>query len=381
MQTARAGRLEPQAVEVVQVVAGMVADQPGRHGEGADGRQAVDDQIKQDRAGGVAIDRHGGRDHPDEQITGVGDRRIGQEPLQVRLGQGGEVAEGHRQRRDQRQDADPAGAVNNVAPHGPGVQRVDQDLHHRHEAGDLRAGGDPGRDRSRGPLVGVGRPLVERDRRDLEPEADEHQKNRHAPRDVPLQPERGSGRTSKGQGDPFKLGRSGQAVQQAQTEQEHRRGDRAIHEIFQAPFGRPPPRFLERRDHVETQRHHFERQEQRQQFLGGDQEHHPHARPAQQGVVFAPVVGEMPGHGQPDDQRQQSEDQDVHPHGQGIAGDRAEEQDRVEVRRYLAGRMRQAVEGQALAQERPEGVEKNPQAAEQSQAAEDHPPPRARNLP
>ena len=73
----------------------------------------------------------------------------------------------------------------------PREQGVQEHLHQCDEAGELRAGRDPRRHRRGRPFVGVGRPLVERHRRDLEPEADQHQQDRRRrPATLSAQPAR-----------------------------------------------------------------------------------------------------------------------------------------------------------------------------------------------
>ena len=75
---------------------------------------------------------------------------------------------------------------------GPGKKRVQEDLHQRDEAGELRAGCDPGRHR-RVPPRKHRRPLVKRHRGDLEPESHHQQEDRDGPGHVPREARRAPG--------------------------------------------------------------------------------------------------------------------------------------------------------------------------------------------
>ncbi len=219
--------------------------------------EGVDHQVIEHRAGGLrVVDRDARRRHADQDVAGMRDRRVGQHPLEVPLRQRGEVAVGHRHGRDHGDDPQPARAHDTGRRVRPGPQRVQEHLHQRHEAGELRAGGDPGRDRRRGAFVGVGRPLVERHRRHLEPEADQHQQDRRRPRDIAGEArfddvymigDRPRRDAAQHLADRLEVGRPRQAVEHAQPEEEQRRGDRAVDEVLQPALGRPPPRLLDRR--------------------------------------------------------------------------------------------------------------------------------------
>ncbi len=195
---------------------------------------------------------------------------------------------------------------------GVGAQGLDQDLQQGQDAGHLRPGGDPGRHRRRGPLVNIRCPLVERHGGHLEPESDQDQEHRDRAGEVAAQAGVAPP-VEQGPADPRQPGRPGQAVEQAQAEEEQSRRDRPVDEVFQARLGRPRPPLLEGRQQVEADRHHLQAQEERQQLLRGHQEHHPHARPERQGEVFAPVLGERPGGRERHHQSEQDARQRVQP--------------------------------------------------------------------
>ena len=289
MQIARSGCWKPEPVQVVDVVAVLVAHQPRRRGECADVGESINDQVVKDRAGGLRArpsNAHSG--HPHQDVAGVGDRRVRQHPLEVLAAQRREVAVGHRDGRDHRDDPDPARPEHARRRVRPGQKRVQEHLHHARRS--WRASS---RSRSRpppapAPLVCVGRPLVERHRRDLEPEAHQHEQDRHRPGHVARRGRRVPP-VSEQLLDPVELGRAGHAVDQAQAEEEERRRHRAVDEILEPRLRRAPPGFFECRAEVQADRHRLERQEERDQLLRGGQEHHSDRRPEQKREVLAPA--------------------------------------------------------------------------------------------
>ena len=106
------------------------------------------------------------------------------------------------------------------------------------------ADGEEGGHRRRRALVDVRRPHVERHRRNLEAEAgeQEHQAEHAAPM---------LGLPCAACAMPAKLDRAGKAVNQRRAVEQHARGQRAEHEIFEAGFGRAHRVAVDRRDHVE----------------------------------------------------------------------------------------------------------------------------------
>ena len=106
-----------------------------------------------------------------QDVARLGDRRIGQQPDEVRLAQGDEVADRHRQRRQHPEDRRP----HVVAAEEPDVEQLEKG----HEPSGLGRDRQEGGDRRGGALVRVGRPEVEGHRGDLEREADDDEEDPH----------------------------------------------------------------------------------------------------------------------------------------------------------------------------------------------------------
>ena len=106
-----------------------------------------------------------GRGHGHHHVAGVRDRRVGQQPLHVRLPVGGEVAEGAG---DGGQQADQPGDVQPRRGQGRRADGIDgRGEEHRQpgqqpQRGGLRGDGQEGADLGRGPLEDVRRPEMER---------------------------------------------------------------------------------------------------------------------------------------------------------------------------------------------------------------------------
>ncbi len=133
------------------------------HRERAQVHEGVDQQIDQDALEAVGVEaviRSG--DQAEQHVANVGDRGIGQQALQVALRQRGKVRAGHGGDRNEHQERNVSGAQREhhheqAQQHRPACG-LDRD---RHESGD--AGGRA--------FVGIGRPLVERNRGNFEQQA------------------------------------------------------------------------------------------------------------------------------------------------------------------------------------------------------------------
>ena len=104
------------------------------------------------------------RQHADQQEAGVGDRRVGQHPLDVGLRDRDDRADQHREDRDAPHHRPPVPADR--------AQRDVEDPQQRAERGHLGARGHERGDRGGRALVDVRGPLVERRGADLEQQAD-----------------------------------------------------------------------------------------------------------------------------------------------------------------------------------------------------------------
>ncbi len=122
-------------------------------------------------------------------------------------------------------------------------------------------------------LVGVRRPVVERDGRNLERDAGHHEREAH--RQSRRERHR-SGRDSEERGcDAVDAGRAGQAPDEGEPEQEDRRAERAEEEVLDRALGRIAVGLVVRREHVARQDHELEAQEEQQQVGRGREQHRP----------------------------------------------------------------------------------------------------------
>ena len=153
--------------------------------------------------------------------------------------------------------------------------------HEHRDAGDLGRGGEERGDRRRRALVDVGRPHVERHRRNLEAEAgeQEHQSERQA--DAAL---------GGGLGDAGERDRAAEAVNQRGAVEQHAGRQRAENEVFQPGLGRTHVVAADRRDHVERQAHQFEAEIERDQVGRRNQHQHAGGRQQDQHRILEPLL-------------------------------------------------------------------------------------------
>ena len=104
---------------------------------------------------------------------------------------------------------------------------------------------------------------MERHHRDLEPETDKDKEQRHH------QQRSAAGHLNRRR-DLVEVRGPGHAVQVAHPEQQERRRDCAEHEIFHGGFLRLEGALVERGEDVEAQAGQFQRDKDRDQFLGAD---------------------------------------------------------------------------------------------------------------
>ncbi len=138
-----------------------------------------------------------------------------------------------------------------------------EDPEHPGEAGGLHRRGHERHDRGGRALVHVGRPGVERRRRDLEAEADQHQAD--AGEQQALVGEAVGGQEV---GDADQVGGAGGAVDQGDAVQEERRGEAAEHEVLQGGLARAHPAAVHAGEHVDRDGEDLEAEEQDDEVLG-----------------------------------------------------------------------------------------------------------------
>ena len=95
-----------------------------------------------------------------------------------------------------------------------------------------------------------------------------------------------------GGGDARQAGRVGEAVEQAEAEEQEGGGHSAEEEVFERGFRGVRAVLVERGEDVEGEAEQFERDEDDEQVLRADQEHHAGGGDQDEQDEFADVVGE-----------------------------------------------------------------------------------------
>ena len=295
------------------------------HSEGAGRGEGIGQKIEEHRAGPA----HAAGDQADQHVADVGDRRVGEHPLQVRLRERDDVSDRHRDRRDHPEQRRPVG-------------RHAAQGHREHaDQGREGAGLGPGRDQRRHArrraLIHVGHPHVKRHRGDLEAEPD-HQ-----------EPEAGDEQRVTWSGsdrrrDPVQVRRAGGAVDERDAVEQERRGERAEEEIFHRRLARGELPLEHARQDVERERHQLEGQEHDDQVAGGGQQHHAGRREEHQRPVLARL-----GAG-----AAQVVHREQHDEGAGVADDHVEEQREVVEHDHVAERAPRRAPPRERRQERPD---------------------------
>ena len=162
---------------------------------------------------------------------------------------------------------------------------------------------------------------MERHRRYLEGEPDRDEDD---PND---QPARRFRRAGEQLGQAGKTGGPGKAVDQRDAVEQHPRGERAEHEIFEPRLGRTHRISIEAGGHVERQTLQLETDIKGDQVAGGDHDHHPDRREQDQDRELEPrdfvllVVAKT----QDDRDRRAGQHQCLHENGEGVGDEHAVE--------------------------------------------------------
>ena len=196
-----------------------VLDQRDR-GECPDCAEPVGDQVEQ--AAGEA--KGGGGDDADQDVTGVRDRGVGQQPLDVGLGDGDDRPDDHGEDGDGPHDRPPV-------PGQPAEGHV-EDSQQGPERGHQRARGHQRGDRRRRALVDVGLPALERHRADLNSRPSSDQRHALLSSRVSLVVLLGD----RGWRWPSSSHRAAKPVDQGDAEQEEGRGEGAQQEVLHGRF-------------------------------------------------------------------------------------------------------------------------------------------------
>ncbi len=166
---------------VAQVEAPLVQVHEGHHQERPEVHEEVGREVDEQPPRPVLGEGHDAH----QQVAGVGDRGVGEQPLHVRLGEGGHVAHRHGQDGEHHQQLVPADRALEVPGARPGGREGPvEEAQHDREAGGL---GQHREERGHGSgraLVDVGAPEVEGHRRDLEAEAHEEEQRDRVDREA-----------------------------------------------------------------------------------------------------------------------------------------------------------------------------------------------------
>ena len=190
----------------------------------------------------------------------MGDARVGEHPLYVALGQRDDVAAGHGQYGQNRHDGEPVGSNRPEAVH--------EDANQDRKGAQLGPNRQEARERRGRSLVGIRRPVMERDSRRLEcrthrQEADRHQQTRRSPA------------LRQGLGDRVQVSASCQPKGPADAKQEDGAGERPEQEVLEPALVAVPVGLVEPGHHVGRHHHQLEAQEQRDQVARRREDAHP----------------------------------------------------------------------------------------------------------
>ena len=206
-------------------------------------------------------------------------------------------------------------------------KRHDGCAHEHGDAGDLGRGGEEGGDRRRRALIDVGRPHMERHRRDLEAEAGEQEN------EPEHQAQMSGTRAALGRrlGDAGKAHRAGEAVDQRRAVKQHARGQGAQDEIFEPRLGRAHGIAIDGGDHVEREAHQLEPEIERDQVGRRDEHHHAGGRQQDQDRIFEPLplLGREIIGGHQDRRRRSGQRQKLEEAGEAVDDEAAAEGDEL----------------------------------------------------
>src|SRR5581483_7724733 len=239
--------------------------------ERAEVHEAVSEHVEQDgRArGGPGLRRRDRR----EDVAGVRDARVREHPLRIRLNERHDVARGHRDRGKYRVHGRP---IDDERAH-----TADEHAQDRGERGRLRTDRhERGRGRRRA-VVRVRRPLVERDDRGLEAEADGDEREGDDRRSA-----RESG-GSEGGGDVHESRRARDAEKPGEAVHEQRRAERAEQEVLERGLVRVAIAPLHPGEDVDRDGHELEAHEERDEIRRERDGHRAERREEERRVVLA----------------------------------------------------------------------------------------------
>src|SRR5580658_4567983 len=140
------------------------AGEVNHDGERADGHHGISGKVEHRRGRAYFRARRQG----DKKVTGVGDGTVGQQSLEVILGERGEVADGHGEERGDPDERLPTG--------GDRLEGGQEDAEENGEGRGFWSRGEKRADRGGSALINVGSPDLEGCARNLKGKADEHER-------------------------------------------------------------------------------------------------------------------------------------------------------------------------------------------------------------
>ena len=145
-------------------------------------------------------------------------------------------------------------------------------------------------------------------------------------------------------GDFTQIRRTGNAVEQAETEEQKCGGHATKQKVFQRGLGGFFIVLVERGDDVEREAGEFQRDENHQQILGADHEHQADGAEQDQRKIFADMIGEFAGRGNQHGENRQPQQRDFHEIGRLIHDEQAVEQIKFYMPRERQNRRRSTAE-------------------------------------
>ena len=119
-------------------------------------------------------------------------------------------------------------------------------------------------------------------------------------------------------GNTWQVERAGQAVEQAEAEEQERRRHPAEEEILESGLGRLPPALVEPGEDVEREAGQFEGEEHQQQLLGGCHGHEADRGAQHDHDVLGRMADLGPAGSDPEHQQGQAQHADAGGHGEGV---------------------------------------------------------------
>ena len=243
------GRALIQPGQRADVLAFHPAHHQANHGECREHGEEIAAEVEKHRGLAGAAQRR----HPEQHVAGVGNAGITEQPLQISLRDGAEVAiknrrggNGHEQSRPLRSH------VRHCA---------EQHAQQQYKSRRFRPDREERRRRDRGALINIRRPDLERERGNFETQTNQHQQQTKQKNFVRRELRRDSGQLGEVQ-------LAGRSENQRDAEHHEGRRQRAENQVLDARFERRQPTALETGEDVKRDGDEFHRDEQQAEIIG-----------------------------------------------------------------------------------------------------------------